>query len=166
MTVPGASPLTNAADGAILVVNAGSSSIKLALFETGETRPFLTGLVERIGSERATASLATHSGATSVADLCADAGRTHETALAAILPQLQEVSCRPIRGVGHRIVHGGPHLSEPALIDEGVLAALERLVPLARTHQPHGLAGIGSVRALWPSVPQVACFDTAFHATI
>jgi acetate kinase len=65
--------------------------------------------------------------------------------------------------VGHRVVHGGLDFVEPTLIDDEVLAALEKLVPLVPLHQPHNLAGIKAVSAMLPDLPQVACFDTAFH---
>src|SRR5204863_10006755 len=66
-------------------------------------------------------------------------------------------------GVGHRVVHGGTAYAEPVLIDAEAIAALEALVPLAPLHQPHALAAIRAVAGLAPKVPQIACFDTAFH---
>ena len=71
----------------------------------------------------------------------------------------------PLLAVGHRVVHGGAEYSQPVLIDESVYAALERLIPLAPLHQPHNLAAIHAVRETQPQLPQVACFDTAFHRT-
>ena len=68
-----------------------------------------------------------------------------------------------VAGVGHRVVHGGPDLAEPMLIDESVIAKLKRLIPLAPLHQPHNIAGIEAAVKAFPSTPQVACFDTAFH---
>ena len=65
--------------------------------------------------------------------------------------------------VGHRVVHGGPGYDRPMLIDDDVLAELERYVPLAPLHQPNNLAPIRAIRARFPELPQVACFDTAFH---
>jgi acetate kinase len=70
-----------------------------------------------------------------------------------------------LRGVGHRVVHGGTEFSAPVRIDDAVLAKLERLCPLAPLHQPHNLAGIRAIAARRPDLPQVACFDTAFHRT-
>ena len=67
--------------------------------------------------------------------------------------------------VGHRVVHGGPDYDRPVLIDHGVVARLERFVALAPLHQPHNLAPIRSLLANFPTLPQVACFDTAFHRT-
>jgi acetate kinase len=68
--------------------------------------------------------------------------------------------------VGHRVVHGGPDLLEPTVLDDGAVAAIEALTPLAPLHQPRALAGIRAVQAALPGVPAVACFDTAFHATM
>ena len=75
-----------------------------------------------------------------------------------------ELSVQPI-AVGHRVVHGGPHYAKPVLIDHGVVSRLERFVSLAPLHQPHNLAPIRSLLANFPQLPQVACFDTAFHRT-
>ena len=73
-----------------------------------------------------------------------------------------EMRIDPI-AVGHRVVHGGPDYDRPVLIDHGVVARLERLVPLAPLHQPHNLAPIKSILNNFPTLPQVACFDTAFQ---
>ncbi|MEM6487800.1 MAG: acetate/propionate family kinase, partial [Pseudomonadota bacterium] len=90
----------------------------------------------------------------------------HEAALAALLPPLAAMIDAPILAAGHRIVHGGVDFTAPVAVDETVLSALGRLVPLARTHQPHGIAAIRTVARQFPAIPQIACFDTAFHATI
>jgi acetate kinase len=66
-------------------------------------------------------------------------------------------------GVGHRVVHGGADYAGPVVLDAGVEAKLEALCPLAPLHQPHNLAAIRAIRDLSPDIPQVACFDTAFH---
>jgi len=71
----------------------------------------------------------------------------------------------PLLAVGHRVVHGGAEYSRPVLVDQPVFDALEKLIPLAPLHQPHNLAAIAAVRATQPQLPQVACFDTAFHRT-
>jgi acetate kinase len=72
---------------------------------------------------------------------------------------------RKLAAIGHRVVHGGPDFSGPVLVDDAIVEALEALVPLAPLHQPHNLAPIRIVRRLVPELPQVACFDTAFHQT-
>ena len=90
----------------------------------------------------------------------------HEQALALILRSLtaKQSDWRPV-AVGHRVVHGGPHFSAPAIIDADVRRQLEELVPLAPLHQPHNLKGIDAATAAFPGAVQIACFDTAFHRT-
>jgi acetate kinase len=92
------------------------------------------------------------------------AGADHETATAEIIALGRELlHGRPVLAFGHRVVHGGTHFSAPALIDHKVLAKLAELVPLAPLHQPHNLAPIRAIARAAPHIPQVACFDTAFH---
>jgi acetate kinase len=130
--------------GHLLTLNAGSSSIKFALFERGTdlTQPHLTGQVEGIGQG---------SGST-----------THGQALAQII---ERVGIARVVAVGHRIVHGGVKYAQPVLVDTAVLNDLARLEPLAPLHQPHNLAGVRAAMSAFHGVPQVLCFDTAFHAT-
>jgi acetate kinase len=92
-------------------------------------------------------------------------GNDHKSAIAAIHGWLAAHigSEASLAGVGHRVVHGGLNYSAPVLIDETIVAALQALVPLAPLHQPHNIAAIRAVAAVAPDVPQVACFDTAFH---
>lgn len=150
----------------VLVLNAGSSSVKLALFpaDCGD-EPIMRGLVERIGSPEARAELRVGDGPNEALTPPERAGASHEAALGWLLPLIAERAARPV-AVGHRIVHGGADFTEPARLDEKAMAALDRLTPLARTHQPHGLAAARAASKLWPETPQVAAFDTAFHATI
>jgi len=154
---------------AILVVNAGSSSIKVALYEVQPVAVLdlvLQGQIEGIGTHP---RLTAHDAAggslvdqafptTEVAD--------HRGALAAIGVWLRGrlADLHPI-AVGHRVVHGGASYARPVVIDTQVLEALERLVPLAPLHQPHHLAAMRAVAEALPDLPQVACFDTAFHRT-
>ncbi|MEO1317563.1 MAG: acetate/propionate family kinase [Pseudomonadota bacterium] len=159
--------MTDTGQGAILTVNAGSSSIKLALFAgPDEASPDLTALIERIGSAEASASIRLSEGKRVPVPLSGETGASHEAALAHVLPMITEQSGVVVGAAGHRIVHGGDSFAASTLVDETVLTALERLVPLARTHQPHGLAAIRAVAKIWPEIPQIACFDTAFHATL
>ncbi|MEM6974535.1 MAG: acetate/propionate family kinase [Pseudomonadota bacterium] len=150
----------------LLTVNAGSSSIKLAVFDAGKVAPRLTALIERIGSSEAAAEIRVPGGERSNFALAGDTGADHETALATLLPRIAEAAGGRFAAAGHRIVHGGDAFAAPVPVDDDVLAALERLVPLARTHQPHGIAAIRAVERLGLQIPQIACFDTAFHATI
>jgi acetate kinase len=151
---------------AVLVVNAGSSSVKFQIFAvTGQEalRRVLKGQVEGIGSRprmRAQASegallIDRQYGAEDIADVPA--------AIAVAADWLRQTQDVKLVAVGHRVVHGGPDYDRPLLIDQDVLARLELYVPLAPLHQPNNLAPIRSLLALRPSVPQVACFDTAFH---
>jgi acetate kinase len=149
----------------ILVINAGSSSIKFSVFETAADRSLtvdLHGQVESIGtSPRLKIADAQGRG---VADQTI-AGKDHRAAFAAIQDWFADHtgSEAGFHGIGHRVVHGGMTYSEPVVIDERVMTVLEELVPLAPLHQPHHIAAIRAVAAVAPEVPQVACFDTAFH---
>jgi acetate kinase len=151
---------------AILVVNAGSSSIKVEVFEASDRlASLLSGQVEAIGLAPRL-SLRDGSGAT-VADQQWNEGagpREHRSALAAIGEAVAHAMAgRRIVAVGHRVVHGGPDLAAPVVIDRAVRDRIAALAPLAPLHQPHNVAGIDAISELHPGVMQVACFDTAFH---
>jgi acetate kinase len=129
---------------AILVLNAGSSSLKYSAFPATGGDALLRGKAEVADGD--------------------DAG--HDRALAAAFARLRaELGGMRLAAVGHRVVHGGTAFAAPVRVDAGVLAALEGLVPLAPLHQPHNLAAVRAVGRLAPDAPQVACFDTAFHRT-
>src|SRR5215210_7580697 len=129
---------------AILVLNAGSSSPKLSPFPAGGGGPLLHAQVGGLGGEAA----------------------DHDRALAAAFDRCRaDLGGHRLVAVGHRVVHGGTEFAAPVVIDDAVLARLEALVPLAPLHQPHNLAAVRAVRRLAPQLPQVACFDTAFHRT-
>lgn len=151
---------------AILVVNAGSSSIKVELFEADDTlASLLSGQIEAIGL--APRLLLRDAGGTTVADQAWPQGegpRDHRAALAAIGVALARgAGDRRIVAIGHRVVHGGATLAAPVVIDPAIRDQLAALTPLAPLHQPHNLAGIDAMAELHPGVRQVACFDTAFH---
>jgi acetate kinase len=148
----------------ILVLNSGSSSIKFALFDaTAPVNAALKGAITGLGG---LPSLSAHdSSGTALAGQLPVAALNHESALAWLLGWLRGHLDGQLIGAGHRVVHGGEHFAEPVLIDAGIYTALERLVPLAPLHQPHNLAAISALTALQPALPQVACFDTAFHRT-
>ena len=153
---------------AILVLNAGSSSLKFSLYWLrGDTLALdVRGQIE--GLETAPRFVATdHSGRTvATRSFGAGAGLSHQAALEHLQEFLREqLGTDRVVGVGHRVVHGGPEYSEPVRVDPHVLEALERLIPLAPLHQPHNLAPITALLAQAPELPQVACFDTAFHRT-
>jgi acetate kinase len=146
------------------VINAGSSSLKFSIYEGQD--PLLAGQVDGLGV-RPVARATTRDG---VALLPPGFGATPPStpsdALVAILPWLREqLGGRQLAALGHRVVHGGFRHSKPARVTPELLAELEALVPLAPLHEPHNLAPIRMAMQLNPELPQVACFDTAFHRT-
>jgi acetate kinase len=153
---------------AILVLNAGSSSIKFSVF-TGRLWPSRQGLIcngecQGIG-HRVRFTAKDGAGASQVDEYLPE-GTTHEDALAALLRWLERnYQDHLLVAAGHRVVHGGSFYFAPVRIDESVLAELRRLIPLAPLHQPHNLAAIAAVSKLHPALPQIACFDTAYHHT-
>ncbi|HSS82299.1 MAG TPA: acetate/propionate family kinase [Reyranella sp.] len=154
----------NAKPGCVAVLNAGSSSIKFALYEAGRDGALIyRGQVENIG-------LSPHLKATDASGtVVAERGWTegaldHHGATSEILTLGREVLAgRPVLGFGHRVVHGGTAFDRPVQVNPVVIAALKKLVPLAPLHQPHNLAPIEAIAVAAPDIPQVACFDTAFH---
>jgi len=146
--------------GAILVINCGSSSVKFALFgvEPSLSR-FWSGSVDRIGIPDTHLHVVDGKGSTVIEK--ADPLASHEEALTQIL-ELVEQHGPTLAAVGHRVVHGGEN-DGAVVVTTAVEMRLRQLIPLAPLHQPHNVAGISAVRKVRPHVPQVACFDTAFH---
>jgi acetate kinase len=145
---------------AILTLNAGSSSLKVSLFPLSGDESLATGMVDRIGPE-AVVKLKDSDGKPIAVD--GDLS-SHAAAIDAILAALQgHWAGLELMAIGHRVVHGGADRSKPVTIDETTLAELDKLAPFAPLHQPHNLAGIRAAMITFPGVPQVACFDTAFH---
>jgi len=144
----------------VLVINCGSSSIKYALVPAAADQPRLTGLAERLGSADARLKGVDSRGEAFTRAL-GDAG--HVEALAAILEGLGDH--RP-GAVGHRVVHGGERFTRAARLDDDVVAAIEATSALAPLHNPANLQGIAATRTLFPALPQVAVFDTAFHQSL
>src|SRR5690606_38555859 len=148
----------------------GSSSLKFALFATEPVlaeQPALSGQIEGIG---ATPELAARNASgqryREPVTTSGEQAEQHRDALthlfhwlAAHAPDLDIVAA------GHRVVHGGERYSAPVRLTEAVLRELDAFVPLAPLHQPHNLRAVRAVAALLPEIPQVACFDTAFHRT-
>jgi len=152
----------------ILVINAGSSSLKFQAFALGgpvlEMR--LRGQIEGIGAHPS--FTARDAQGTKLADhaLEANQGRDQGTSLAFLASWLQQaMQDAQLAGVGHRVVHGGARYSAPVRVNRTVLAELEALVPLAPLHQPFNLAPVRALLESRPGLGQVACFDTAFHRT-
>jgi acetate kinase len=149
----------------IAVLNAGSSSIKFALCRIAPELPFiLRGQVEAIGVAPRLV-LKDASGAQIREQRWPAAGFGHEASTREIVAVLNgQLGTGVISAVGHRVVHGGTRHLAPERVDTAVLADLETLVPLAPLHQQHNLAPIRAIAATTPDLPQVACFDTSFHA--
>ena len=150
----------------ILVANAGSSSVKFQLFAVesgGALKRQLRGQVDGIGTDPRLRATGVNRTALVDRALHAPAVPDVATALAVAGSWLRdELLIHPI-AIGHRVVHGGPDYERPVRVDAEVLQRLERYIPLAPLHQPFNLAPIRSVLARFPEIPQVACFDTAFH---
>lgn len=147
---------------AILTLNAGSSSLKIGLYaDTGE-RPLAIGLADRIGPE---GSLHLTDGDGAPLAVAEGPVETHRDALRRVFESLgmRDAPGLEVVALGHRVVHGGMDYDAPVLVDRSVLSGLDRLAPFAPLHQPHNLAGIRAAMEAFPDVPQVACFDTAFH---
>jgi len=148
--------------GIILVVNCGSSSIKFALVDPQQQAFALSGLAERLGSPEAVLHWQQFDQKHSVAI----AGADHRIALAQLLPLVQQVAGTQLVGIGHRVVHGGERFTAASRIDARTVAAIRATAPLAPLHNPANLQGIEAALALFPKLPQVAVFDTAFHQNL
>ncbi|MBN2376365.1 MAG: acetate kinase [Sedimentisphaerales bacterium] len=152
----------------VLVVNCGSSSIKYQLYQMPEATVLAKGIVERIGEENSKLSQDFDSKTHTVEIAIAD----HEQGMALILETLVSneagviADINEISAVGHRVVHGGEEFTGSVVIDDKVIASIENFADLAPLHNPPNLTGIRAAQLKLPNVPQVACFDTAFHATI
>ncbi|KXF89175.1 acetate/propionate family kinase [Phaeobacter inhibens] len=142
----------------ILILNAGSSSIKFAIFDA-DLNQRISGLAEGIGTPQSRLR---------IADTSRDSQfPTHAEALAAILAALPDHGLDPTKlaAVGHRVVHGGRKLTKPLRITPEIRAEIADCTPLAPLHNPHSLAAIDTMAATAPDLPQFASFDTSFHAT-
>lgn len=147
----------------VLVLNAGSSSIKFAAYDADTSDTLLRGALTGLGHGRPTL------------EIQAAADRQNEPVpplpdvpdgdMMHVLLDLLAKRFGDVHAVGHRIVHGGRSYAAPVLLDETVMAHLETLVPLAPLHEPHNLNGVQTARRVWPDACQVGCFDTAFHRT-
>lgn len=153
----------------VLVLNSGSSSIKFRVYEAqGEIRELARGIVERIGEEISRVRYRGPRGEIEYEARIAN----HEEGLGHVLKALTDpekgVISDPseIRGVGHRVVHGGDAVSQPVVVDEEVEAAIERFAVMAPLHNPANLAGIRAAKKVFPDALHVAVFDTAFHQTL
>ena len=130
-------------DERVLCINSGSSTLKFAVVAIGggHERKLTDGAIEDIGGD-------------------------HTAALESVLERLGGGGARDVTIAGHRVVHGGPAHVAPAFVDDALLASLRAIVALAPLHMPAAIAGIEAVRKKFPELPQVVCFDTAFHASM
>jgi acetate kinase len=139
----------------VLVLNCGSSSLKYAVVEPDSGRQIADGIVERIGEGPSEPGSRRHF-----------APADHDAALRAAFDELSDTGRRlddlGLAAVGHRVVHGGPDLYRPTLVDDALITALEAIAPLAPLHNPPAVHGIEVARRILPDLPQVAVFDTAF----
>ncbi len=149
----------------VLTVNTGSSSLKAAVFDADDLADrHLTSLVEHIGHESA---LHVTDGAGEEVANETILAKDHGEALTALIDWLaRNGEIEPLLAIGHRLVHGGAGYSAPHLIDDTLITTLERLIPFAPNHLPQALAAVAETRTAFPDLPQVACFDTAFHRSI
>ena len=153
----------------ILVINAGSSSLKYQLFDMDEAKVLAKGLCERIGipGGKNTHTSADGEKLTTEIDM-----KTHADAIRILTERLTDPATGVIRSmaeidaVGHRVLHGGQKFSESVVVDDTVIEAIEECIPLGPLHNPANLMGIRACREVMGDVPQVAVFDTAFHQTM
>ncbi|WP_432545166.1 acetate/propionate family kinase [Kineococcus sp. SYSU DK002] len=148
--------------GSVVVVNCGSSSVKLALVDPVTGERALSCLGERIGSPDAVVHMTTREGTRTITP----AATTHRGALAHVLQRLLDLDLPPLLGVGHRVVQGGQVFRGSVRVDDRVLGQIHELSALAPLHNPANASGIEAARAVLPELEHVAVFDTAFHQTM
>lgn len=146
----------------VLVINSGSSSIKFALVNEDSEEFLIQGLAERLGGSDAVLNWELDGEKhTTLLD-----GADHQGAFARLLPLVQKASHGKLTGIGHRVVHGGAHFTEASALTPEVIDVVRRAAVLAPLHNPAGLIGIEAAMDLYPELPHVAVFDTAFHQTM
>jgi acetate kinase len=152
----------------VLVINAGSSSVKYYLYQMPEAKVLARGLVEKIGEGTSALSHFYYDKAHTITTKVEDVQKAMELVLQTLADKevgvLQKIS--EIGAVGHRVVHGGEEFTGSVIIDEKVIASIKKFADLAPLHNPPNLDGILAAQHHLPGVKQIACFDTAFHATI
>lgn len=155
----------------ILVLNSGSSSLKFQLFTTDDLRPIASGIIEQIGENSSHAHLHYTDGEGKSQKISLELSiPEHKSAIATMSALLKEsnllLHLDQLKGIGHRVVHGGETFHQPVLIDQTVMAGIRDLIPLAPLHNPAHLGSMEVTMEQAPNTPQVAVFDTAFHQTI
>jgi acetate kinase len=150
----------------VLVLNAGSSSLKYSLVDGDTGESLAGGLVERIGESAGVLTHRTEDGVDRLERPIA----SHEEALSAVLEAFEkhgpDLAQLDLAAIGHRVVHGGQRFADPVVVDDEVIAKVRELVPLAPLHNPANLEGLEVARRVFPDLPHVAVFDTAFHQTL
>ena len=157
----------------ILVINCGSSSLKYQLLDMTTSTALASGLIERIGESQGRLTHSKHPGADDETEIVREEPiADHEAGMRLVQELLADpeagvvADASDIQAVGHRVVHGGETFRSSAKINQEVMAAIEKTIPLAPLHNPANLMGIQVARELLPDAPQVAVFDTAFHQTM
>ncbi|MCF3123849.1 acetate kinase [Streptomyces arenae] len=154
----------------VLVLNSGSSSVKYQLLDMRDSSRLAVGLVERIGEETSRLKHTPLTGGGAESREREEPMADHEAALKAVARELAAdglgLDSPELAAIGHRVVHGGLKFTAPTVIDDVVLAEIQRLVPVAPLHNPANITGIRTAQALRPDLPQIAVFDTAFHTTM
>ncbi len=152
----------------VLIINAGSSSVKYYLYQMPRAEVIARGIVEKIGEETSSLSHFYYGKAHTITKKVEDVKKAMELILQTLADDevgvLRKIS--EIGAVGHRVVHGGEEFTGSVIIDEKVIASIKKFADLAPLHNPPNLAGILATQHHLPDVKQIACFDTAFHATI
>jgi acetate kinase len=149
---------------AIIVLNAGSSSLKFSLFQLAEGVPKLLQRGQLEGLTTNTHFVAKDEGGATLAEHDWYRALGHDGAMAYLVEHMRgSLADYRLRAIGHRVVHGGTRYERPVRVDAAVVAYLETLIPLAPLHQPHNLAPIRVMLQRLPDLPQIACFDTSFH---
>jgi acetate kinase len=152
----------------VLVINAGSSSVKYDLYQMPAAEVLARGAVERLGEAAAKLTHTCHgrtcTSQAAVSDVSEAMSLVFDTMVRQDIGVIADIS--EIGAVGHRVVHGGEEFTDSVIIDERVIGSIEKYADLAPLHNPPNLAGIRAVEHRLPDITQVACFDTAFHATI
>ena len=155
----------------IVVINAGSATIKFAAYELGDngavTRRINRGIAEFISDGAHFSVVDEHDAVTVNETIATRVSQSSDIQLLMdhVLQWLSANASRRVIAFGHRVVHGGDAYCEPVVVNDSILTKLDTFAPLAPLHQPFNLAAIRSIHSLWPDIPQIACFDTAFHQT-
>ncbi|MGJ8485029.1 acetate kinase [Pseudoalteromonas sp. SYSU M81236] len=148
----------------VLVLNCGSSSLKFAILDATTSDEVISGLAERLGSDTPSIKYK-YNGEKKLIELAK--GQAHDAAIAELVKLVNNLGLADnLIAVGHRVVHGGEHFTESVLIDDDVLAAIEKTATLAPLHNPANLLGIRTAKQAFSALPQIAVFDTAFHQTM